>query len=95
MKTLDERARAVLLAIVELSLDSCSRTHQVIRHLGAGVGAASIVRLVHAVHLGQCDATIIPHDSKFPDMWSADANARNAEDGTLARSTSASRVRAK
>lgn len=88
----DGRARAVVLAIVELPRDSCWRTHQVVRHLRAGVPTASIVRLIHAIHLDQGDATTIPRVSGCWDVSSANANARNAVNGSLARSRSASRL---
>lgn len=74
------------------TLNSCRRTHEVVRHLRAGVAAAGVVRLIHAVHVDQCDATTVPRGSDITDVWWADANASNAGGGSLARSSSASRL---
>ena len=91
MRIPDGRGQAVLLATIELSWGSCWRTYKVVRYLRAWVAAASIVRLIHAVHIHQCNATTVPRDLSFSDVWWVDANAQNAEVGSLARSTGAHR----
>lgn len=58
-----------LLAMFRLHLNSCRRTHQMIWHLRAGIAAAGIVGLVHAVHVEQCDATTAMRDSEDSGMW--------------------------
>ena len=45
----------------ELSRDSNGDTHEVIWHLRAGIGR--IVGLIHAVHDGLDDATVVPRES--------------------------------
>lgn len=52
---------AVSHRLVILSSNSCwrGRTHKVVRHLRAGVTAAGIVGLIHAVHDKQWDATTV------------------------------------
>lgn len=72
--------------------DSCRRTHQVIRHLRAGIAAGGIVCLIHAVHDDRCDATTVPRDLGGREEGRADANARNTEVGSLARSTGSERM---
>lgn len=65
--------------------DSCRRTHKVVWHLRAQVAAAGIVCLIHAVHVGQRDATTVPRWSIIRKEWWADTNALNAGVGPLAR----------
>lgn len=72
--------------------DSCRRTHQVVRHLRAGIAAGGIVCLIHAVHDDRCDATTVPRDLGGREEGRADANARNTEVGSLARSTGSERM---
>ena len=52
---------AVSHRLAILSSNSCwrGRTHKVVRHLRAGVTAAGIVGLIHAVHDKQWDATTV------------------------------------
>jgi hypothetical protein len=54
-------AVSLRLAILSSNSHSCwrGRTHKVVRHLRAGVTAAGIVGLVHAVHDKQGDATTV------------------------------------
>lgn len=75
MTTPDGREEAGLLAIAELSWNSCRRTHKMSRHLRARVAAAGIVCLIHTVHAEQYDATAVPRDSDLRDVWRADANS--------------------